>query len=210
MQPGAAPAEHAIPGRWWPRRTRLAVAITVITIIAVTGATAAVATANSGGGTSTNIAAVTKAPASPSQTSPTPTPTAQVDDVIVPAPEPSPSYDPSTKPCPHTASACVDIEAKVAWLQDDDAVTRGPVPISIGMPGHETPTGTFHVAWKAVYTKSTIYDIPMPYSVFFAAGGIAFHEGPLDEASHGCVHLDRGDAEAFFDALKVGDEVVVW
>jgi lipoprotein-anchoring transpeptidase ErfK/SrfK len=78
------------------------------------------------------------------------------------------------------------------------------------MPGHPTPTGSFHVAWKAEYTRSTIYDIPMPYSVFFATGGIAFHEGPLDEPSHGCVHLAHADAQAFFAALKVGDQVVVW
>lgn len=30
---------------------------------------------------------------------------------------------------------------------------------------------------------------PMPYSVFFAPGGIAFHEGSLTEDSHGCVRL---------------------
>jgi lipoprotein-anchoring transpeptidase ErfK/SrfK len=78
------------------------------------------------------------------------------------------------------------------------------------MAGHPTPTGSFHVAWKAGYTRSTIYDIPMPYSVFFATGGIAFHEGPLDEPSHGCVHLSHADAQAFFATLKVGDQVVVW
>jgi lipoprotein-anchoring transpeptidase ErfK/SrfK len=84
------------------------------------------------------------------------------------------------------------------------------VRISTGMAGHPTPTGSFQVAWKAEYTRSTIYDIPMPYSVFFATGGIAFHEGPLDEPSHGCVHLSHVDAQAFFAALKVGDQVVVW
>ena len=68
----------------------------------------------------------------------------------------------------------------------------------------------FHVSWKAAYTVSTIYDIPMPHAVFFAAGGIAFHEGALDSPSHGCVHLDAADATAFFDALKPGDEVDVW
>ena len=48
------------------------------------------------------------------------------------------------------------------------------------------------------------------HAVFFAAGGIAFHEGPLDVPSHGCVHLAAADAIAFFDALKPGNEVDVW
>ena len=35
---------------------------------------------------------------------------------------------------------------------------------------------------------SSIYDAPMPYSVFFN-GGIAFHQGSVRVTSHGCVHL---------------------
>jgi lipoprotein-anchoring transpeptidase ErfK/SrfK len=49
----------------------------------------------------------------------------------------------------------------------------------------------------------------MPFSVFFAHGGIAFHEGPLDEASHGCVHLAPAAAERFFAELQTGDRVQV-
>jgi hypothetical protein len=123
---------------------------------------------------------------------------------------PTPPYDTDDAPCPATAAACVDIDAKKAWLQDDDGVVRGPVSIQTGTPGHVTPVGSFQVAWKAAYTTSTIYGLPMPYSVFFASGGIAFHEGPLDVPSHGCVHLTHGDAQAFFAALQPGDEVVVW
>jgi L,D-transpeptidase catalytic domain len=122
----------------------------------------------------------------------------------------APAYDTHASPCRPTASACVDIGAKKAWLQHDGKVVRGPVPIETGQPGHETPTGTFHVSWKAVYTTSTIYGLPMPHAVFFAAGGIAFHQGPLDSPSHGCVHLGAADAAAFYNALNRGDEVDVW
>jgi lipoprotein-anchoring transpeptidase ErfK/SrfK len=50
---------------------------------------------------------------------------------------------------------------------------------------------------------------PMPFSVFFADGGVAFHEGSLQTSSYGCVHLAHDDAVAFFNTLQVGDEVQV-
>jgi lipoprotein-anchoring transpeptidase ErfK/SrfK len=198
------------------RRGKARLALATIIVATATMATTAVIVANAGNSTGaetlSTAAAAAVAPAAPSPSpeapdesaNPTATPPS------TPTPSPTPTYDTATKPCPPTASACVDIAAAKAWLQTDGRVTRGPVQISTGMAGHPTPTGSFHVAWKAEYTRSTIYDIPMPYSVFFATGGIAFHEGPLDEPSHGCVHLDHADAQAFFGALKVGDQVVVW
>jgi hypothetical protein len=49
----------------------------------------------------------------------------------------------------------------------------------------------------------------MPYSVFFADGGVACHEGRQDTYSGGCVKLGRGDAVAWFNYLQAGDEVQV-
>ena len=112
-------------------------------------------------------------------------------------------------PCTVTADACVDLDRQQAWLLVDGAVVRGPVPISSGGPGRETPTGTFAVEWKHIDHVSGEFGTPMPYSVFFAPGGIAFHEGPVDHPSAGCVRLPATDAPAFFDALDVGDEVQV-
>ena len=57
---------------------------------------------------------------------------------------------------------------------------------------------------------STEYDEPMPYAVFFAPGGVAFHGGSLTTPSHGCVHLDIGSARYYHDHLPVGAEVVVF
>lgn len=121
---------------------------------------------------------------------------------------PSVAGVPST-PCTVTADACVDLVGEQAWLLVDGAVVRGPVPISSGGPGWETPTGTFAVEWKHIDHVSGEFGTPMPYSVFFAPGGIAFHEGPIDHPSAGCVRLPATDAPAFFDALAVGDEVQV-
>ncbi|MGD9989011.1 L,D-transpeptidase [Pseudonocardia sp.] len=113
-------------------------------------------------------------------------------------------------PCTVTARACVDLAADKAWLIADGTVTTGPVGISHGGQGKETPTGTFDVQWKDKNHRSAEFDdAPMPYSVFFAPGGIAFHEGNPKNPSAGCVHLAHDDAVTFYGALEVGDEVQV-
>jgi lipoprotein-anchoring transpeptidase ErfK/SrfK len=107
----------------------------------------------------------------------------------------------------------VDLSARLTWLQSDGSITYGPVRMEPGPPGtpHKTPRGTFHVEWKAgADFVSTLYHEPMPYAVFFAPGGIAFHGGSLNRASHGCVHLDIGSARYYHDHLPVGAEVVVF
>jgi hypothetical protein len=111
--------------------------------------------------------------------------------------------------CTRPARACVDTHRRVAWLVRGREVRLGPVPVALGRPGHRTPRGRFTVEWKAADWTSTEYGLPMPWSVFFAAGGIAFHAGPLDERSHGCVHLRPRDAKRFFTGLDVGAVVVV-
>jgi hypothetical protein len=119
-------------------------------------------------------------------------------------------------PCTDSARACVDLAKQRAWLIDAQGnVTRGPVPISSGGPGKETPVGTFYVQWKDKNHKSQEFRdprgqaAPMPYSVFFADGGVAFHGGSVRRASAGCVHLNDPDAETFYNTLQLGDEVQV-
>lgn len=112
-------------------------------------------------------------------------------------------------PCTATARACADLVGLRAWLFEDGRILRGPVPISVGDELDPTPPGRYQVEWKAEHWVSREYGSPMPYSVFFAPGGIAFHEGSLQTNSAGCVRLGRDDAEAFFRYLQVGDEVQV-
>jgi lipoprotein-anchoring transpeptidase ErfK/SrfK len=112
-------------------------------------------------------------------------------------------------PCTSTAKACVDVADRQAWLISKGVMTRGPVQIMTGDQDDPTPIGTFHVQWKAVQYTSRQYLTQMPYSVFFADGGVAFHEGPQDTYSAGCVKLVHDDAVAFFNYLQVGDEVQV-
>ena len=150
------------------------------------------------------------------------------------APSPSPSHSPaprtSTTPgiaatrgptltaearsaCPAAASACVDLSGHLTWLQSGSRVTYGPVHMEPGTPGtrQATPRGIFHVEWKAGPNYiSTEFHEPIPYAVFFAPGGIAFHGGSLATASHGCVHLDIGSARYYHDHLPIGAEVAVF
>jgi hypothetical protein len=112
-------------------------------------------------------------------------------------------------PCTATAAACVDLTSQRAWLITGGTVARGPVPVHSGGPGQATPQGTFTVSWKDPHHVSRQLGIAMPDSVFFAAGGIAFHEGPLTHASAGCVHLRPADAAAFYAALHRGAQVQV-
>jgi hypothetical protein len=125
--------------------------------------------------------------------------TAQADDGLV-----------EGTPCTDDVRACVDLGSKRAWLIDDGVVVRGPVKISPGGAGHETPKGDFRVEWKDTHHRSVEYDgAPMPFAVFFAEGGIAFHEGKLDSPSKGCVRLGHDDAVEFYNFLEVGDAVEV-
>ena len=113
-------------------------------------------------------------------------------------------------PCTVTARACVDLTTQKAWLISKGVVVLGPVPIHSGGPDEATPKGTFAVSWKdRNHVSNEAGHRPMPQSVFFASGGIAFHEGPLDHSSAGCVHLSPADAVSFYGALHRGDQVQV-
>ncbi|MBE8523881.1 L,D-transpeptidase [Amycolatopsis sp. H6(2020)] len=151
---------------------------------------------------------VTAACAAPRTTTPSP--------IAEPVPLTTRSATPTTSttpppapPCAVTTGACVSLTQRLAWLLRDGRVVRGPVPAGFGPPDQATPAGSFHVVWKDREHRSSQYGTDMPNSVFFAAGGIAFHAGPLDAPSHGCVHLTDADSAAFFDGLNVGDAVQV-
>ena len=113
--------------------------------------------------------------------------------------------------CPPAALACADLRDHLTWLQSRGQITYGPVRMEPGGPADPTPRGVFHVAWKAgPHYVSTSFGIPIPYAVFFAPGGIAFHAGSLTTSSHGCVHLSLPSARYYHDHLPEGAEVAVF
>ena len=103
----------------------------------------------------------------------------------------------------------MSLSANRAWLMRRGMPDYGPVPITHGTRSSPTPAGRFSVSWKDRRHTSSIYGTPMPFSVFFAPGGIAFHGGDVRAASHGCVHLTTAAARVFFSRLHPGDVVQV-
>ncbi|WP_232667605.1 L,D-transpeptidase [Pseudonocardia sp. TRM90224] len=113
-------------------------------------------------------------------------------------------------PCTGAPRACVDLDEKQAWLIENGEIVRGPVAITSGGDDTPTPRGNHKVQWKNKdHHSSEFDDAPMPYAVFFAEGGIAFHEGSTESRSAGCIRMDEDDASAFYDFLQVGDGVQV-
>lgn len=113
-------------------------------------------------------------------------------------------------PCTASARACVDLARRVSWLIEGGQVAHGPVVIRPGDAEKPTPKGVFAVQWKAEQWTSRETYTQMPYSVFFAPGGVAFHQGRMDTPSAGCVKLVESEAKQYFATLQVGDEVQVY
>ena len=118
-------------------------------------------------------------------------------------------------PCTVDTVACVSISERKAWLFDNGVIKHGPVKVATGGPGQETPVGDHVVQWKNKNHKSQEHKTPdgqpspMPYAVFFADGGVAFHEGTLARRSASCVRLEMEDAQRYYTYLQIGDKVQV-
>jgi L,D-transpeptidase ErfK/SrfK len=103
-------------------------------------------------------------------------------------------------------------------------------PIAIGMPGHETPTGSFNVIAKiknpswvppnspwAAGLEAVPPGLSNPLGTRWigtSAPAIGFHMTPMDysvghAASHGCMRMHQADVEKMFDLVDVGETVEI-
>lgn len=106
----------------------------------------------------------------------------------------------------------VNIRARVL------SVYRGGIEIGrssliYGADNKPTPTGSFPILEKRRDHWSNLYDAPMPHMLRLTWDGVAVHGSPAlgdDMATRGCVGLPREFAALLFDAVRVGDRVVVW
>lgn len=112
-------------------------------------------------------------------------------------------------PCDISDGACIKLSTNQTWVVRGDKIAYGPVAITHGRRGYETPVGKFPVLRKVKDDWSIPYNGPMPWSTYFTANGIAFHEGSLTEPSHGCIHLDPPSAKFYFQNLSIGETVQV-
>jgi hypothetical protein len=78
--------------------------------------------------------------------------------------------------------------------------------------GGATPSGSFRVYRKELYSWSVPFSVWMPYAAYFT-GGIATHEYPdvpSYPASHGCVRLPAGEAHRVYGFVEIGTPVHVF
>ncbi len=84
--------------------------------------------------------------------------------------------------------------------------------VSTGRPGHETPTGVFHVLEKDADHVSNLFPgAKMPNMERLTWTGIALHAGNLPgyPASHGCVRLPLEMSRLLFELDAEGTTVVI-
>ena len=106
----------------------------------------------------------------------------------------------------------VNIRARVLSVYRD-GVEIGRSNIVYGADNKPTPTGTFPILEKDADRWSRTYDAPMPHALRLTADWIAIHGSDAigdDAASRGCVGLPREFAALLFDAVRVGDRVIIW
>ena len=89
-----------------------------------------------------------------------------------------------------------------------DNVERYTWSVSTGLPGYETPSGTYPArSMSKIWYSKQWDDAPMPHAIFFTKKGHAIHG--TDEtkklgrlASHGCVRLAPENARTLFALIK--------
>jgi lipoprotein-anchoring transpeptidase ErfK/SrfK len=87
----------------------------------------------------------------------------------------------------------------------------GTAVILYGADGLATPTGKFPVLAKLKDHRSQTYDAPMPYTLRLTADGVSIHGSNVrwGYATHGCVGIPTAFASKLFDAVSVGDDVLI-
>jgi hypothetical protein len=85
---------------------------------------------------------------------------------------------------------------------NDGQVVRLITRMAFGREGHRTTpvtAGRLSPTKRDIHHMSSIYHALMPYALFFDHDlAEAFHQGSIDTASHGCIHLELVDAKWLF------------
>jgi len=98
------------------------------------------------------------------------------------------------------------------WAFQDGRLRRRYV-VSTGEIDHDTRAGWFSVYNREKMHHSSLYDVDMPFALFFSGGQAIHASSALRQlglpASHGCVRLPRRHAEELFDDSAVGRPVII-
>jgi lipoprotein-anchoring transpeptidase ErfK/SrfK len=112
---------------------------------------------------------------------------------------------------PGPVRVLVSLPAQLAFVFKGNALV-GVSSVSSGVPGYDTPTGTFPILQKDRDHKSNLYeDAPMPFMLRLTWDGVALHAGKVtgEPASHGCVRLPAAFARRLFEIADVGATVSI-
>ena len=89
-----------------------------------------------------------------------------------------------------------------------DGVEKYVWPVSTGLAGYSTPSGTYTAtSMNEIWYSKEWDNAPMPHSIFFRKDGYAIH-GTYEAkslgkpASHGCVRLSRENAATLYALVK--------
>jgi hypothetical protein len=87
----------------------------------------------------------------------------------------------------------------------------GTAVIVYGGDNKQTPAGKLHILGKARNHRSSLYDAEMPYTLRLTDDGVSIHASSVrwGAATHGCIGVPLPFAERLFNAVRIGDEVVV-
>jgi lipoprotein-anchoring transpeptidase ErfK/SrfK len=105
---------------------------------------------------------------------------------------------------------------------------EGVMLASMGRPQFPTPVGLYTVLSKdrtVIMDSSSVgipltdpqgYRVPVDYAVRISSRGLFVHSAPwainslgFENVSHGCVSLSPADAEWYYNAVNIGDPVIV-
>ncbi|MDT9700003.1 L,D-transpeptidase family protein [Streptomyces sp. P17] len=124
---------------------------------------------------------------------------------------------PAAEPDPRCLTGrvlCIDKTSRtLRWMIDGRTVST--VAVRFGSQYTPTREGVFQVYWKSRHHRSTLYDSPMPYAMFFSGGQAVHHSSDFAAtgyagASHGCVNVrDEAAIAELFAQVRNGDKVVV-
>jgi lipoprotein-anchoring transpeptidase ErfK/SrfK len=87
----------------------------------------------------------------------------------------------------------------------------GAAVIIYGADDKPSPLGAFPVTQKDADHVSTLYDAPMPYMLRLTNDGVAIHGSDVQwgNATHGCIGVPTAFARKLFNAVKLGDLVII-
>lgn len=114
----------------------------------------------------------------------------------------------------------------IYWWKDGEFVKS--MPTSMGKPGHETPSMTYHTMekYRDMYMDSSTYGVPIDsaegyrtyveYATRMSNSGIFIHAAPWSvnqqgnsNVSHGCLNVSTENGKWVYDNIGQGTPIVV-